>query len=804
MKNEKISKYIFDETEKTDTLLFSKRKILFFKNIVTNSTLRIQKYKNMDIINASDLNRYTQILENTYKELENLLDIISNKGALSNNDIINKLQQINNDLSTIFKTYGTDNINDLITIALGTQFIKNNILSDSDKNIYEILKKYVHPISYKVLSKKEKSSNRIKVLTKTRIVEDFMIVESSKNLDCFDLARTCRKFQKKVHGIKIAVHDTKENKILIICGIVDDMVISCINEPYILSKFSSLYKEIPKDPEFEIEEFKRFIESLTVKDLLIYKNKDLYQRFMGYISQINQIKKKPISQNVNEFINGNLFSQRKMLMLLLIKYKDPEFQYMAYLLYDLLSNESTDKLKYDTIEQTLLFDSFPWTIKKYFREAMHSTIKYTNNLSNFDSNRIPEEQQICLLKAPDKVKEKAMIKLKEVKAKSEDSGSKARQYLDGLLKIPFGVYRSEPILSNMKNVHAIFLEIMKIIVDKNIKTTIPDKKKYSSLEISKYCSSLLEDIIPLLKEKTYCKIIKLFCTGKRDTLISNVCYINGITKKSGIKHKICHSGKKNSYMKEKITDFIAKNKKNQKLIINLKKRFNKELQLNETKIIEDKLKKITKEWEVVSSSIKNIHNTLDKAVYGHKKAKRQIERIIGEWMNGEQTGYAFGFEGPPGTGKCHRIGTPIMLSNGKIKKVENIKIGDKIMGDDSTPRNIMALGRGREKMYEIKPVKGDSYTVNESHILSLKMTKASRKGRHQLINGKRYWKDDIVDICIKDYLSLPKSQKACLKGYKVGVEFPKKKVDLDPYVLGYWLGDGTSSDAGITTKMNPL
>ena len=72
---------------------------------------------------------------------------------------------------------------------------------------------------------------------------------------------------------------------------------------------------------------------------------------------------------------------------------------------------------------------------------------------------------------------------------------------------------------------------------------------------------------------------------KRDTLISNVCYINSITKKSGIKYKICHSGKKNSYMKEKITDFITKNKKNQKLITNLKKRFNKELQLNETKVL---------------------------------------------------------------------------------------------------------------------------------------------------------------------------------------------------------------------------
>ena len=31
--------------------------------------------------------------------------------------------------------------------------------------------------------------------------------------------------------------------------------------------------------------------------------------------------------------------------------------------------------------------------------------------------------------------------------------------------------------------------------------------------------------------------------------------------------------------------------------------------------------------------------------------ERQSERIIGQWINGEQTGYSFGFEGPPGVGK---------------------------------------------------------------------------------------------------------------------------------------------------------
>ena len=109
-----------------------------------------------------------------------------------------------------------------------------------------------------------------------------------------------------------------------------------------------------------------------------------------------------------------------------------------HICYDLLSNDSNNNI--DTQEQTLLFDSLPWSIKRHFRDAMKQTIQYTNNLCNFDSNKIPLEQQICLMKASDSVKEKAMVKLKEVKAKSEDSGSKARQYLDGLLKIPFNTF----------------------------------------------------------------------------------------------------------------------------------------------------------------------------------------------------------------------------------------------------------------------------------------------------------------------------------------------------------------------------
>ena len=117
---------------------------------------------------------------------------------------------------------------------------------------------------------------------------------------------------------------------------------------------------------------------------------------------------------------------------------------------------------------------------------MKTTINYTNTLSQFDNSKIPIEQQICLLKAPDSVKEKAMLKLKEVKAKSEDSGSKARQYLEGLLKIPFGVYRKEPVLSLMEGVKTKFDNCVTKINQNGIKVPIPKKKPYSSLEITKY------------------------------------------------------------------------------------------------------------------------------------------------------------------------------------------------------------------------------------------------------------------------------------------------------------------------------
>jgi Hom_end-associated Hint/Type III restriction enzyme, res subunit/Homing endonuclease len=146
-----------------------------------------------------------------------------------------------------------------------------------------------------------------------------------------------------------------------------------------------------------------------------------------------------------------------------------------------------------------------------------------------------------------------------------------------------------------------------------------------------------------------------------------------------------------------------------------------------------------------------------------------------------------------GAGKCLGKDTEILMFDGTIKLVQDIVVGDQIMGDDSTPRNVLTLARGRETMYKVQPKKGDGYIVNESHILSL------RYGTDM----KNAPKGTIIDISVKDYLNLPKTyhgRAGPLYGYRVPIDFPEKEVEFDPYLLGYWLGDGNSRGTGISTQ----
>ena len=59
------------------------------------------------------------------------------------------------------------------------------------------------------------------------------------------------------------------------------------------------------------------------------------------------------------------------------------------------------------------------------------------------------------------------------------------------------------------------------------------------------------------------------------------------------------------------------------------------------------------------------------------------------------------------------------MADNSIKKVEDIRVGDLIMGPDRAPREVLELHRGQDEMYEIETEDGDKHIVNGGHILPL-------------------------------------------------------------------------------------
>jgi len=181
----------------------------------------------------------------------------------------------------------------------------------------------------------------------------------------------------------------------------------------------------------------------------------------------------------------------------------------------------------------------------------------------------------------------------------------------------------------------------------------------------------------------------------------------------------------------------------------------------------------------------------------------------------------------PSLGKCLAPGTKVLMFDGTKKNVEDVVVGDKLMGDDSKERNVLSVTSGEEEMYEIKPVKGEPFTVNKSHILTVW---ASRQGRVSKLNTKdgknRFkvrWFDGIsnktktfhseedaisfsamkkekrvFDVELRKYLSFDNFTKKNLKCISVPVFYPEQSLPLDPYFLGLWLGDENSRKPRIT------
>jgi hypothetical protein len=149
-----------------------------------------------------------------------------------------------------------------------------------------------------------------------------------------------------------------------------------------------------------------------------------------------------------------------------------------------------------------------------------------------------------------------------------------------------------------------------------------------------------------------------------------------------------------------------------------------------------------------------------------KKSLEQ-EKIFEEIKNGTSN---ILINAKAGTGKCLGKDTDVIKFDGSRVKVQDIKEGDLLMGDDGTPRTILSTSVGKGKLYKVEiPLTGEFFICNSDHILTCSKT-------YSLINP--------IDIPIEDAIDFKNQVNKNLYLYRHPSNFNETKKNIDYYKIG--------------------
>ncbi|KAG9391648.1 SRP54-type protein, GTPase domain [Carpediemonas membranifera] len=233
---------------------------------------------------------------------------------------------------------------------------------------------------------------------------------------------------------------------------------------------------------------------------------------------------------------------------------------------------------------------------------------------------------------------------------------------------------------------------------------------------------------------------------------------------------------------------------------------------------------VTEAVSTTMAGILSTHGTIDVLAEAeqHKRERR----------NGRP--YVIAFVGVNGVGKCLGKDTPVLMADGEFKPVQDVVVGDILMGDDGTPRTVGSVTTGRQEMARVSLQGGAKFTCNMAHILTVALpepqrlaevegkgwaaaayrlslgldggataiqlesqqfdTRAVAEGWLASLAGNPLYvpADGVFDISVESFFALPDAIRAELKAV-IAPELSfhgraDPAVPVHPYVVGAWLG----------------
>lgn len=402
--------------------------------------------------------------------------------------------------------------------------------------------------------------------------------------------------------IKVKSPISGDSKLIVIQGMFKDDLLNISNSiKFVKDKYVSHKASLSYDVLTVPKYFKdNYLQTLSLRDVIVCTSSEIADEVKKKYNDFKSLQGKPLLSLINEFLLASKYRKIDILTLLLMS--NEEDQKLAYILFDVFKSKDKKDIS------TEVYNSLHHSIREMLDVSKAKVEKDESELSKISESDIPYERRIGLMKTDDDVKAKAMEKLKSIKS-SFQGDSKAQAWLDGLLKMPFGVYSQNEIIS--------------------FKESFIKKLNHVNPKLKLFSDSDVDNHIKLLRtnEPTN-QLIEEWDTYKVD---------------------------KKNYLRE-------------------------------------------------------VRATLDSAVYGHKEAKVQLERIFAQWINGEAKGAVLGLQGPPGTGKTslakNGLSKCLRDKSGNPRPFTFLPIGGSVNGSTLVGHNFTYVGSTWGRIADILMVSG--------------------------------------------------------------------------------------------------
>lgn len=171
---------------------------------------------------------------------------------------------------------------------------------------------------------------------------------------------------------------------------------------------------------------------------------------------------------------------------------------------------------------------------------------------------------------------------------------------------------------------------------------------------------------------------------------------------------------------------------------------------------------------------------------------------------------------PRKNGKALALDEDIPTPDG-WKKMADIHQGDRVFAvDGSTAEVLVESGIFHKPMYRVRFEDGSTVDASADHIWTVQ-TKDSRRTANRQAKRKRNkpwlverngWYDITTEEMVRDYCRTRVDGKGVEYKYRVpmqgALKYPQKDLPVDPYVLGVWLGDGSTRGQAVTASEEDL